>query len=141
MKRRSSIPRTSSAADGALIGRTCSSPPCPTRREGKIELSLDLRHDWGPQDTAARLLGELRWLGITSRPSYVGEPQCNGVMERFVRTLNEECLYLHDFESLEEARAVIGAFIERYDTQWILERHDYQTPAEARASLQQRMAA
>lgn len=33
---------------------------------------------------------------------------------RPMRTLKEECLYLHDFESLEEARQVIGAFVERF---------------------------
>ena len=28
--------------------------------------------------------GELAWLGITHSPSFVGEPQCNGVIERFM---------------------------------------------------------
>jgi len=48
----------------------------------KIALGLALRHDWGPQYMADRFLGELRWLGIASTPSYVGEPECNGVIER-----------------------------------------------------------
>jgi transposase InsO family protein len=68
----------------------------------KIALGLDLRHDWGPQCTAHQFQGELAWLGIRSTASYVGEPECNAVAERFMRTLKEECLYLHDFESLEE---------------------------------------
>ena len=74
-------------------------------------------------------------LGIRSTPSYVGEPECNGVAERFMRTLKEECLYLHDFRSLEEARHVIGAFIERYNRGWLLERHGYKTPAQVRREL------
>jgi len=98
----------------------------------KIALGLGLRHDWGPQYTAHQFQGELRWLGIRSTPSYVGEPECNGVAERFMRTLKEECLYLHDFESLEQARQVIGEFIERYNRGWLLERHGYRTPAQAR---------
>ena len=98
----------------------------------KIALGLGLRHDWGPQYTAHQFLGELRWLGIRSTPAYVGEPECNGIMERWIRTLKEECLYLHDFESLEQARGIIGVFIERYNEQWILERHGYRTPAEVR---------
>ena len=81
----------------------------------KIALGLGLRHDWGPQYTAHQFQAELAWLGIRSTASYVGEPECNGVAERFMRTLKEECLYLHDFESLEEAREVIGEFVERYD--------------------------
>ena len=69
----------------------------------KIALGLGLRHDWGPQYTAHQFQGELAWLGIRSTPSYVGEPECNGVAERFMRALKEQCLYLHDFESLEQA--------------------------------------
>ena len=63
----------------------------------RIALGLGLRHDWGPQYTAHQFQGELAWLGIRSTASYVGEPECNGVAERFIRTLKEECLYLHDF--------------------------------------------
>ena len=106
----------------------------------RIALGLGLRHDWGPQYTAHQFQGELRWLGIRSSPSYVGEPECNGVAERFMRTLKEECLYLHDFESLEEARQIIGAFIERYNHGWILERHGYKTPTQAREHLTRRAA-
>jgi transposase InsO family protein len=77
---------------------------------------------------------EVKWLGMTISPSYVGEPECNGVMERFIRTLREQCLYLHQFASLAEAREVIGAFIRRYNTEWLIERLDYRTPAAARAA-------
>ena len=45
----------------------------------------------------------------------MGEPECNGVMERFIRTLKEQCLYLHRFETLEQAREIIAAFIARYN--------------------------
>ena len=53
---------------------------------------------------------------MTITPSYVGEPQCNGVIERFMRTLKEQCLYLHRFQNLAEARRIIGEFIARYTT-------------------------
>jgi len=62
------------------------------------------------------------------------------VAERFIRTLKEECLYLHDFQSLEEARAIISAFIERYNHRWILERHRYKTPTQARDHLTRKAA-
>ncbi len=73
----------------------------------KITLGLGLRHDWAPQYTAHQFAAELRWLGIRPTPWYVGDPQCNGIMERFLRTLKEECLYVHEFRNLEEARAII----------------------------------
>ena len=37
----------------------------------------------------AYLRPELHWLRIQHSPSFVGEPQCNGVIERFMRTLKE----------------------------------------------------
>ncbi|HEX9762163.1 MAG TPA: hypothetical protein VGA97_03595, partial [Acidimicrobiia bacterium] len=32
------------------------------------------------------------------------EPECNGVIESFMRTLKERCLYLHRWQTLEEVR-------------------------------------
>jgi putative transposase len=106
----------------------------------RIALGLGLRHDWEPQYTAHQFLSELKWLGIRSTASYVGEPGCNGVAERFTRTLKEECLYLHDFQSLEEARELIGKFIDRYNDGGLLERHGYRTPTEARQWLTRKAA-
>jgi len=98
-----------------------------------IARGLAIRCDWGPQYIADAWINEVKWLGITISPSYVGEPECNGVIERFMRTLKEQCLYLHRFQTLEEARQVIAAFIERYNHEWLIERLDYRTPAQARA--------
>ena len=66
--------------------------------------------------------------------------QSNGVAERFIRRLKEECIHLREFETLEEAREVIGAFIERYNNGWLLQRHGYLTPARAREKLSRRAA-
>jgi len=95
---------------------------------------LQIRCDWGPQYVADAWINEVKWLGMTISPSYVGEPECNGVIERFIRTLKEQCLYLHQFASLAEAREMIAAFIKTYNTEWLLERLGYQTPAGARAA-------
>ena len=61
-------------------------------------------------------------------------------MERFIRTLREECIHPHDFETLEEAGAVIGAFVERYNNGWLLQRQGYMTPARALEKLSRRAA-
>ncbi|MXV95074.1 MAG: transposase [Gemmatimonadetes bacterium] len=45
----------------------------------------------------------IQWLGIRSTTAYVGEPECNGVAERIICTLKEECIYLRRFETLEVA--------------------------------------
>jgi transposase InsO family protein len=110
-------------------------------RFGKeVARGLALRCDWGPQYIADAWINEVKWLGCTISPSYVGEPECNGVAERFMRTLKEQCIYLHQFRSLEEARHVIAEFIARYNTQWLIERLGYRTPAQARADAQRRAA-
>ena len=106
-----------------------------------IARGLMLRCDWGPQYTADAWIHEVKWLGITISPAYVGEPECNGVTERVIRTLKEQCLYLHRFQTLEEARMIIGEFIQRYNTAWLIERLGHRTPAQARADAQVRKAA
>ena len=105
-----------------------------------VGLGLGPRHDWGSQYRARQFQAEIKWLGIRSTPAYVGEPECNGVAKRFIQTLKKECIYLRHFETLEEARAVIGAFIERYNNGWLLQRHGYKTPACAREKLSRRAA-
>ena len=99
-----------------------------------VARGLAIRCDWGPQYIADAWINEVKWLGITISPSYVGEPECNGVIERFMRTLKEQCLYLHRFQTLEEARRIIAEFIERYNHEWLIERLGYRTPAAARAA-------
>ena len=130
--------------EGRPLGGAGAGPPGGAGPHGgfgkAIALGLGLRHDWGSQYRARQFQAEIKWLGIRSTPAYVGEPECNGVAERFIRTLKEECIYLYDFETLEEARAVIGAFVERYNNGWLLQRHGYITPARAREKLSRRAA-
>ena len=56
-------------------------------------------------------------MGIQHSPSFVGESQCNRVIDRFMRTLNEQCLWLHRFTDLAHAERRIAAFIERYNAE------------------------
>jgi len=86
--------------------------------DSNVARGLAIRHDWGSQYTSA---------------AFVGEPECNGLIERFVRTLKEQCLYVHRFETLEQARQVIGEFIARYNQEWIIGKLGYRTPMEVRA--------
>jgi hypothetical protein len=69
-----------------------------------VARGLKIWCDWGPQYIADAWINEVKWLGMMISPSYVGEPECNSVTERFMRTLKEQCLYLHGFTSLTEVR-------------------------------------
>jgi transposase InsO family protein len=106
----------------------------------EVARGLKIRCDWGPQYIADAWINEVKWLGITISPSYVGEPECNGVIERFMRTLKEQCIYLHRFQSLPEARRIIADFLHRYNTEWLIERLGHRTPAQARADARRRAA-
>src|SRR5262249_58545842 len=101
---------------------------------------LAVGREWGPQYVADASRAEPAWLGITHSRSFVGEPQCNGVIERFMRTLKEQCLWLHRFDTLDQARAIINGFIERYNHEWLIERLDHRTPATARQEMLARAA-
>ena len=65
-----------------------------------IAQGLASRTDWGSQCRARPFQTEIQWLGIRSTPTYVGEPACNGVAKCFIRTLTEERIHLHGFETL-----------------------------------------
>lgn len=67
-----------------------------------------LRCDWRAQYTAVPWIREVRWLRMTISPAYVGGPECNGVIQRFMRNLKEQCLYLHQFASFAEACTIMG---------------------------------
>jgi len=46
---------------------------------------------------------------------FVAEPQIDGVAERFNRTLKEQVIHGRLFRNLEEVRAAVTAFRDRYN--------------------------
>jgi transposase InsO family protein len=96
-----------------------------------IARGISCRHDWGPQYTSSHFTGSLAWLGIEDSPAYVGEPPCNGCAERFIRTLKEQCIWSRAWRDVDELADAVRAFVELYNTQWLIERHGHRTPREA----------
>ena len=41
-------------------------------------------------------------------------PEQNGMIERFFKSLKEECTWLHNFRSFQEARSTIGRWIQQW---------------------------
>lgn len=93
---------------------------------------LTLRHDHGSQFVSRDFQAELRLLGITSSAAFVREPQGNGCIERFIRTLKEQLLWLRSFRDVEELRCALHDFRTLFNERWILQRHGYLTPNQVR---------
>jgi transposase InsO family protein len=105
-----------------------------------VARGLALRYDHGPQYMSDDFLGELRFLGISQSPAFVGEPQCNGVAERFMRTVKEQAIWGRRFQTIAEAKEVIGQFIETYNAEWRIERLGFRSPSQARAEYRRAAA-
>lgn len=106
-----------------------------------VARGVAMRHDWGPQYTSGHFGGALRWLGIADSPAFAGEPPCNGCAERFIRTLKEQVIWARAWETIDELREALASFVERYNSQWLIERHGHRTPREAYEAAKRAVAA
>ena len=93
------------------------------------------RHEHGSQYRSDDYQAEIALLGMESSPSFVRQPECNGCVERFIRTLKEQLLWVRVFQNVEELRCALAEFRERYNQRWIVQRLGYLTPAQARQQL------
>ena len=59
-------------------------------------------------------------------------PEQNGIAERAIRTLKEECVWLQQFDSIEEAERAISRWVAVYNTQRPHEALGFLTPQQAR---------
>ena len=57
----------------------------------------------------------IRFLGIESSPAFVRQPEGNGCIERFFRTLKEQLLSVRHFQDVEELQAAVREFRDRYN--------------------------
>jgi transposase InsO family protein len=93
-----------------------------------VAAGVALRHDHGSQFVSHAYQDEVRFLGIESSPAYVREPEGNGCAERFVRTLKEQLLWLRRFATVEDLLPALQDFKERYNHEWLIERHGWVSP-------------
>ena len=104
-----------------------------------VAAGLMLRHDHGPNYMSDDFQSEIAFLGIEASPSFVRQPEGNGVAERFIRTLKENFLWVRHFETIEELRLALLEFAAWYNTHWLVARHGHRTPAQIRADQQPAM--
>lgn len=96
---------------------------------------LTLGSDNGSAFTARRFREKLGKLGIRHRRGGYRDPESQAFIESWFAKLKQRCVWREEFETLDEARAVIGAYIERYHHR----PHQglaYRTPREVAATWQ-----
>lgn len=74
-----------------------------------------IRSDNGSEFTAHVLQDWLKGLGVNTAYIEPGSPWENGFNERFNGSLRDECLNLEYFHTLEEARVIIGEWMNEYN--------------------------
>jgi transposase InsO family protein len=91
--------------------------------------------DQGVQYASAEYVARLEAAGAQISMAAVGNPYENAQAERFFRTLKHEEVYLTQYETIEEARAQIGHFIDDvYNTKRLHSALGYRPPAEFEAA-------
>jgi transposase InsO family protein len=79
-----------------------------------IAVDLAIRHDHGSAYLSDDFQAELAFLGMASSPSFVREPEGNGVAERFIRTLKDNLLWVRHFATVVELIDDLQGFKRRY---------------------------
>jgi transposase InsO family protein len=106
-----------------------------------VAAGLKLRHDHGSVYLSADFQAEVTFLGMTSSPAFVQQPEGNGCIERFFRTLKEQVLWVRHFTTIEELRHALLIFRETYNREWLIARLGYHSPAQVRQAFAVRPAA
>lgn len=94
---------------------------------------VELRTDHGPQYTGADCDAMCTRWRVSHTYAPVGRPTGNAVVERFIRTLKEELIWLRDWESAEELRAAVATWLDHYHHRRPHQALNWQTPIERRA--------
>lgn len=94
---------------------------------------VEYRTDHGPQFTGSDCETLCRRWGIEHTFSPVGRPTGNAVVERLIRTLKEEVIWLRDWDTVKQVREAVAAWVVRYNERRPHQALNYKTPSEYRA--------
>jgi putative transposase len=95
---------------------------------------LALRHDHGSNLMAEVFQKQIRFWGMAPSYAFVGEPETNGVIERLFRTLKEQVVHGHIFQTIDEVRDAVRTFVTRYNAEWLIEKNGHRSPDAMRAA-------
>lgn len=98
---------------------------------GRVATPFLLRSDNGLVFTSRSYTALVRGYGLRQEFITPHTPQQNGLVERMIRTLKEQCIHRHRFESLQHATRVIADWIQFYNHRRPHQALDMKTPAQA----------
>ena len=93
--------------------------------------------DNGPQFIAREFVHFIRLCEMTHVKTSVGYPESNGKIERWFRTVKNDCIRQRVPLSLEDARRIIAGFVEHYNNHRLHSAIGYITPADKRAGREE----
>ncbi|HUH38302.1 MAG TPA: IS3 family transposase [Spongiibacteraceae bacterium] len=100
---------------------------------GRVPAPFLLRSDNGLVFTSRSYTRLVRSYGLKQEFITPHCPQQNGMVERVIRTLKEQCVHRHRFETWQHANRVIGDWIQFYNTRRPHQALGMKTPAKAYA--------
>jgi Integrase core domain len=100
---------------------------------GRVKHPFLLRSDNGLVFTSRSYTALVKSYGLQQEFITPYSPEQNGMVERVIRTLKEQCVHRHRFETLQHASRVIGDWIGFYNHRRPHQALGMKTPAEAYA--------
>jgi len=102
---------------------------------------LTLRSDNGAQPCSRRFGAYLAKAGVRGEYTGYNAPDDNAFVERVIRTLKEEEIWLNSYDTLAEAHGALEKYITHYNTERPHSALDYQTPRQVAARESTHLAA
>jgi putative transposase len=93
---------------------------------------LMLRHDHGSAFMAEDFQNQVKAWGAAPSYAFVGQPETNGVIERFFRTFKEQVVHGCIFQTIDDFREAVRDFVARYNAEWLIEKNGHLSPSAMR---------
>jgi len=93
-----------------------------------VARGLEVRHDWGPQYRSHHSTGSLAWLGIKTRPPIPANPNATVAPSGGSRPSRSNACGARTYRNADDLRQAVAAFVELYNSQWLIERLGHRTP-------------